>query len=160
MARGEWKNTVEDIRNVVLAAIKPLEEGFDFHVEKVDIGDDPYPEIVARNQLTFLEISWSPQDGFWYEMGPLVDQEIPPEQIGPAGPVLDINRYEIAWFSELIKESMPMVRGKSGSVAEAVPNAIGFLIQHASDCLRGDWSRRPALDALIRAWWKLHNDTT
>jgi hypothetical protein len=111
---AELKETVEKVKKVVLASLKPLGQDYGFFVERVKAeGQSPDAKIVVRNQHTFLEITWSLEEGFWYELGPLVHHRIPFRATGPQTVPLHPNRYEIAWFSRLVKQPIPRVRAKS-----------------------------------------------
>jgi hypothetical protein len=147
----EWNKVVAKVRKDVLVALKPLEADYGFNVEKAVIREDnQYPEVVARNAYTFLEVLWSPHDGLEYDIGPLVRGKIPEEcEIEVSGGRVKLTGYEIVWFSKLSETPLPKVRGNGASTAKAARNAIEFLIVHASKFLRGDWSQRPQLDEMV-----------
>jgi hypothetical protein len=109
-----------------------------------------YPEVTARNDHAFIRMTWSPQDGCEYYIGPLVNNSVPDYTLAPnlAAPLLE---YELEWFSKIRTNGvLPMVRGKSGPTDQAVVNAFGYITRYLGDCLCGDWSIRESLELAIR----------
>lgn len=152
MIAPEPKQTEELARTAIARlqeALEPLLARYSLAVVELK-REGPYPAITVKNKYTFIRCTWSPQDGYGYDLGSVRLGWVPVNVF--RRPWKGARQYGLHWILKLRKDVLPQrildmgARGRKSAI-----DGITALEAASQSLLQGDWSCRRDLDKLIKA---------